>query len=63
MIRSPIPDYELPGLLRYKKAATAGAGAIGMVIVFGVALVLARSVAGGKPGSARGLEGIAPDAI
>ena len=60
---APIPDYEMPGLSRYKSAATAAAGVIGTVVVFGVGLGLARSFSGRGAGSARGLEGIAPDAI
>ena len=60
-VPAPIPDYEMPGLSRYKSAATATAGVVGTVIVFGVGLMLARSFAGGK--SVRGLEGIASDAL
>jgi cobalt/nickel transport system permease protein len=62
-VRSPIPDYVMPGLSRWKSAATAAAGVVGTLVVFGVGIVLARSFAGGKPGPARGWEGIASDAI
>jgi cobalt/nickel transport system permease protein len=62
-VAAPIPDYEMPGLSRYKSAATAAAGVIGTVIVFGVGSVLARTVAGGKLEPARDLEGISADAI
>ena len=60
-VPAPIPDYEMPGLSRYKSAATAASGVVGTFVVFGVGLMLARSFAGGK--SVRGLEGIAPDAF
>jgi cobalt/nickel transport system permease protein len=63
-IASPIPDYEFPALSRYKKLATAAAGVIGTVVVFGVGLGLGRTFAGDKPRTSfRGLEGIAPDAL
>jgi cobalt/nickel transport system permease protein len=62
-IPAPIPDYEWPGLSRYKKLATAGAGLVGTLVVFGVGLGLGRTFTGDKPRSFRGLEGIAPDAI
>jgi cobalt/nickel transport system permease protein len=39
-----IPDYELPGLSRSKSLSTAAAGVVGTLVVFGVGLVLARSV-------------------
>ena len=59
---APIPDYRLPGLLRYRSAATAAAGVVGTVVVFGVGLVLARVFTPGKPGPGWGREGIAADA-
>jgi cobalt/nickel transport system permease protein len=62
-ITAVIPDYELAGLSRYKKVATAAAGVIGTLVVFVVGLGLARAFAGNKVESVRGLEGIAPDAI
>jgi cobalt/nickel transport system permease protein len=62
-IPAPIPDYEFPGLSRYKKLATSAAGLIGTLVVFGVGLGLGRTLARDKPRSFRGLEGIAPDAI
>lgn len=43
LIPAPIPDYSMPGLERYLGLATAGAGAVGTLVVFGVALVLARA--------------------
>ena len=44
---SPFPDYEVPGLAGYNPAAaTAAAGLIGTLAVFGVGLVLARAFAG-----------------
>ena len=60
---SPIPDYSMPGLARYKAAATATAGLVGTVVVFGVGLVLARAFAAGKPEPGSIREGIAADAI
>jgi cobalt/nickel transport system permease protein len=62
-VRAPIPDYEMPGLSRSRSAATAAAGVVGTLVVFGVGLALARTFAGGKPGTQRGWEGIASDAI
>ncbi len=38
-IRAPIPDYEFPGVPRY---ATAAAGLVGTLVVFGVGMALAR---------------------
>jgi cobalt/nickel transport system permease protein len=60
---APIPDYEFPGLSRSRSAATAAAGVLGTLVVFGVGLALARTFAGGKPDPTRGWEGIAADAI
>ena len=40
---SPAPGYQVPGL-RWAPGATALAGAAGAVIVFGLALLLARSL-------------------
>jgi len=62
-ITAPLPDYEFPGLSRSRSAATALAGLVGTLVVFGVGLALARTFAGGKPSPAQGWEGIAPDAI
>ncbi len=59
---APIQDYQLPGLVRYRSAATAAAGVIGTVVVFGVGLVLARTFTQGKPEPGSFREGIAPDA-
>lgn len=41
LVPAPIPDYEMPGL-RSALAATAVAGAIGTVVVFALAVILAR---------------------
>ncbi len=60
---APIQDYRLPGLARYRSAATAAAGVVGTVAVFGVGLVLARAFTRGEAKPARHREGIAPDAI
>lgn len=40
---SPIPDYEMPGLPDLLGMATAAAGLVGTLVVFAVALVLARA--------------------
>jgi cobalt/nickel transport system permease protein len=62
-IPSALPDYKIPGLSKYKSVATATAGVVGTLVVFGVSLVLARAFTGEKAKASRGLEGIAPDAI
>ena len=63
-VPSPIPDYAMPGLSGSRKLATAVAGLVGTVVVFGVAFGLARSLGSGRrPGPIRGREGVAPDAI
>jgi cobalt/nickel transport system permease protein len=59
----PIPDYAMPGLSRYRSAATAAAGAVGTLVVFGVGLVLARAFAVGKPKGATLREGAWVDAV
>lgn len=56
-----IPDYELPGLSRSKAAATAAAGVVGTLVVFGVGLALARSLVVGRQESVP--EGMAADAV
>jgi cobalt/nickel transport system permease protein len=61
-ISVPIPDYAMPGLSRYRSAATAAAGAVGTLAVFGVGLVLARAFASGKPEAAALREGAWVDA-
>ncbi len=43
-LASPMPDYQMPGLPNLK-VATAAAGAVGTLIVFGFGLMLARSFA------------------
>ncbi len=58
-LAAPIPDYELPGLSRSK--ATAAAGVVGTLVVFGVGLALARSLAVGRHESVPG--GMAADAV
>jgi cobalt/nickel transport system permease protein len=61
VVPAPIPDYEMPGL-GWKPLATAAAGAVGTLVVFGVGLALARAFASG-PAKSKGLTlGIAPDA-
>jgi hypothetical protein len=44
------PNYQVPGV-RWAAGATALAGATGAVIVFGLALLLARSLVPGREGS------------
>jgi cobalt/nickel transport system permease protein len=53
ILPAPIPDYEMPGLSRSKSVATAAAGVVGTLVVFGVGMVLARTVDLGKPKAAR----------
>lgn len=51
---SPMAEYKLPALSDWPRAATAAAGVIGTVVVFGFGLVLARSVSRGeRPGNPR----------
>ncbi len=57
IVAAPIADYEMPGL-DWKPLATAAAGAVGTLVVFGVGLALARAFASGKGPSF----GVAPDA-
>ena len=45
----PVPDYEMPGLARWKPLATASAGFLGTSIVFGVGFGLARVFSERKP--------------
>lgn len=49
---SPIPDYQMPGL-QHVQAATAAAGLVGTLVVFGLGLALARAFARGAPEGAR----------
>ena len=57
IVAAPIRDYEMPGL-DWKPLATAAAGAVGTLVVFGVGLGLARAFATGKGPSF----GVTPDA-
>lgn len=57
IVAAPIPDYAMPGV-DWKPMATAAAGAVGTLVVFGVGLALARAFASGKGTSL----GVAPDA-
>jgi cobalt/nickel transport system permease protein len=57
-IPAPIPDYEMPGLSRSRSAATAAAGVVGTLVVFGVGLALARTLAVGQGRAALGPVGI-----
>lgn len=59
---APIPDYAMPGLAKSKAAATAAAGVVGTLVVFGAGLVLARALAGGNPVAGRIGEGVPADA-
>ncbi len=60
---APIPDYELPGLAKLNPAAaTAAAGVVGTLVVFGVGLVLARAVGRGEAGASSWREGVPADA-
>ncbi len=61
LVKSPMRDYEMPGLERFKTLAKAAAGAVGTLVVFGVGLVLARTFSGGGQTKGRS-EGVAPDA-
>ena len=57
LLPAPIPDYRMPFLdSKHVKAATAVAGVVGTLVVFGVGLGLARVFA------RRGPEGVSPDA-
>jgi cobalt/nickel transport system permease protein len=47
LLASPVPDYELPGI-GSPVVATALAGVLGTVVVFGLSLLLARSLAANK---------------
>jgi hypothetical protein len=47
ILPAPIPDYEMPGLA-WKPLAVSAAGAVGTLVVFGVALTLARAFTPGK---------------
>jgi cobalt/nickel transport system permease protein len=59
-----IPDYEMPGLSKSKSLATAAAGVVGTLVVFGVGLGLARTVDLGKgKATIPGWEGVDPDAV
>ncbi len=56
---APIEGYRMPGLSGYNPAlATAASGLVGTLVVFGVGLSLARSVASGGPGSSGEAKGI-----
>ncbi len=57
VVPAPIPDYQLAILgAGHVKAATAVAGVVGTLVVFGVGLGLARIFSRGGPG------GVSPDA-
>jgi cobalt/nickel transport system permease protein len=56
LLAAPMADYRIPGLGGHVKVASALAGLVGTLLVFGVGLGLARVF------SRRGPEGIAPDA-
>jgi cobalt/nickel transport protein len=43
IVRAPAPGYQVPGV-RWAAGATAVAGAVGTLIAFGLALLLARSL-------------------
>jgi cobalt/nickel transport system permease protein len=59
-----IPDYEMPGLSMSKSVATAAAGVVGTLVVFGVGLALARTVDLSKGKRILpGWEGVDPDAV
>jgi cobalt/nickel transport system permease protein len=58
-VPAPIPEYEMPGI-GWKPLATAAAGAVGTLVVFGVGLGLARASAAGAGKGTR--FGVAPDA-
>lgn len=47
IVHAPIPDYALPGLPGGAALATAAAGAVGTMVVFGVGWLLARGFARG----------------
>jgi cobalt/nickel transport protein len=50
-VPAPAPGYQVPGV-RWAAGATAVAGAAGAVIVFGLALLLARSLVPEREGDA-----------
>ena len=56
-----IPDYQRPGLTRWKGIATAAAGCVGTLVVFGLGMILAGTITRGTPAE-RGPERVAPDA-
>ena len=43
LVRSPVPDYAFPGVAN-EPLATAAAGAVGTLLIFGVALALAAAL-------------------
>jgi cobalt/nickel transport system permease protein len=49
VIAAPIRDYAMPGLPDTLGVATAAAGLVGTLVVFGVGLVLARAFGRGRP--------------
>ena len=51
-VAAPLPEYTMPGLPGGPAIATAAAGAVGTVIVFAAALVLARSFTKNEPAHA-----------
>jgi len=61
-IPAPMPDYAIPGLSGAKAVATAAAGAVGTLVVFGAGLVLARALAAKDGGGGPLGEGVSADA-
>jgi cobalt/nickel transport system permease protein len=49
LVRAPLPDYEMPGIPQ-ARVATAVAGVIGTLLVFGVGIGLARAFPRPRPG-------------
>lgn len=58
-LEAPIPDYQWPGLAQAPKLATALAGVLGTLIVFGVGLGLARVFTRGRADSPEAPHGAA----
>lgn len=55
LLPAPVPDYTMPGLSS-PAAATAVAGAVGALVVFGLALLLSRTLVPKRPGAVENSE-------
>ena len=64
IVSAPIPDYQLPGLSdRSLSAATAAAGALGTLVVFGLGLGVAGVFSHRSVTSSASAERVSPDAV